>query len=88
MLIEANRTLRVLDARFVHDAFEPKLAATQRTYLYRFQCKFNRSNHFIHGIVVLLDQIRPATVMERPLSTLSLITDFFRSSSKGDLIST
>ena len=36
MLIEANRTLRVLDARFVHDAFEPKLAAIQRTYLYRF----------------------------------------------------
>jgi len=36
ILIETNRTLRILDARFVHDAFEPKLAATQRTYLYRF----------------------------------------------------
>jgi len=29
----------VLDARFVHDAFEPKLAAKQRTYLYRFHVK-------------------------------------------------
>ncbi|CAF1599860.1 unnamed protein product [Adineta ricciae] len=36
ILIEGNRTMRVIDARFVHDAFEPKLAATQRTYLYRF----------------------------------------------------
>ncbi|CAF3382415.1 unnamed protein product [Rotaria socialis] len=36
MLLEANRTMRVIDARFVHDAFEPKLAALHRTYLYRF----------------------------------------------------
>ncbi|UJR31997.1 hypothetical protein I4U23_019467 [Adineta vaga] len=36
ILIETNRTMRVINARFVHDAFEPKLAATQRTYLYRF----------------------------------------------------
>ena len=36
ILTQSNRTLRVIDARFVHDAFEPKLAAVQRTYLYRF----------------------------------------------------
>ncbi|CAF0972315.1 unnamed protein product [Adineta steineri] len=36
ILTESNRTVRVINARFVHDAFEPKLAATQRTYLYRF----------------------------------------------------
>jgi tRNA pseudouridine(38-40) synthase len=36
VLIDTNRTMRVIDARFVHDAFEPKLAAIQRTYLYRF----------------------------------------------------
>ncbi|CAF3842501.1 unnamed protein product [Rotaria sp. Silwood1] len=36
ILIETNRTMRILDARFVHDAFEPKLAAIHRTYLYRF----------------------------------------------------
>ncbi|CAF3186053.1 unnamed protein product [Rotaria sp. Silwood2] len=36
ILIETNRTMRILDARFVHDAFEPKLAAVHRTYLYQF----------------------------------------------------
>jgi tRNA U38,U39,U40 pseudouridine synthase TruA len=32
--------MRVIDARFVHDAFEPKLAATQRIYLYRFMVSY------------------------------------------------
>ncbi|CAF1117237.1 unnamed protein product [Rotaria sordida] len=36
ILIEKKRTMRILDARFVHDAYEPKLAAIHRTYLYRF----------------------------------------------------
>ena len=36
ILTQSNRTLRVIDARSVHDAFEPKLAAVQRSYLYRF----------------------------------------------------
>jgi len=35
-LVESNRTLRVIDARFVHETFDPKHTATQRTYLYRF----------------------------------------------------
>ncbi|CAF1151850.1 unnamed protein product [Didymodactylos carnosus] len=35
ILYDSKRTMRVLDAKFVHDAFDPKLA-TNRTYIYRF----------------------------------------------------
>jgi tRNA U38,U39,U40 pseudouridine synthase TruA len=43
--------MRVIDARFVHDAFEPKLAAIQRTYLYRFTVSYTKIYYFSTMIV-------------------------------------
>jgi tRNA U38,U39,U40 pseudouridine synthase TruA len=55
ILIESNRNVRVINARFVHETFEPKLAATQRTYLYRFIVR-NGSFRFVslHRVLLLL----------------------------------